>query len=83
VALKISRNKKFDVENAEVEYKILRTLKDNDPTDRHGVVRILDFFHFRKHVILVFELLSLNLYKYMKKDDFKPFSRDQLKNLTL
>lgn len=76
VALKISRNKKFDVENAEVEYKILKQLKDKDPTDRHGVVRVLDCFHFRKHVVLVFEMLGLNLYKHMKKEDFKPFSRD-------
>jgi len=28
VALKITRNKKFDYENAQVEYKILTTLKN-------------------------------------------------------
>jgi len=28
VALKISRNKKFDVDNANVEFKILTTLKN-------------------------------------------------------
>ncbi len=53
VALKISRNKKFDVDNAQVEYKILQNLKQKDPTDKYGVVRILDKFPFRKHVILV------------------------------
>ena len=74
--MKISRNKKFDVDNAEVEYKILKTLKDHDPTDRHGVVRIIDCFHFRKHVVLVFELLGSNLYKHMKSEKFTQFSRD-------
>lgn len=56
--MKISRNKKFDVDNAEVEFKILKTLKEKDPTDKHGIVRIMDSFHFRKHVVLVFELLG-------------------------
>ena len=67
VALKISRNKKFDVENAGVENKILNNLKLKDPTDKQGIVRIMDCFSFRKHVVLVFEMLGMNLYKYMKQ----------------
>jgi len=51
-------------------------LKKEDPTDKHGVVRIIDSFPFRKHMVLVFELLGVNLYKYMKNESFKPFSRD-------
>lgn len=74
VALKISRNKKFDVDNAQVEHKILTTLKDKDPTDKYGIVRILECFHFRKHVVLVFELLGTNLYKHMKNHDYQRFS---------
>jgi hypothetical protein len=31
VALKISRNKKNDIENASVEVKILQALNNNDP----------------------------------------------------
>lgn len=68
IALKISRNKKFDYENAQVEYKILQKLKNNDPTDKYGVVRVLDSFPFRKHFVLVFELLGTNLYKYLKEN---------------
>ena len=66
VAVKISRNKKFDFENAQVEIKILETLKRKDPYGRQGVVRILDHFPFRKHMVLVFELLGMNLYRYMR-----------------
>ena len=44
VAVKISRNKKFDVDNALVEVKILEQLKAKDPTDKYGVVRIMDHF---------------------------------------
>jgi hypothetical protein len=34
VAIKISRNKKFDYDNASVEIKILETLKSKDHYDR-------------------------------------------------
>jgi len=76
LALKISRNKKFDFENAQMEYKILQTLKKNDPSDGCGIVRVLGCFPFRKHMVLVTELLGINLYKYMRLDSFKPFNKD-------
>lgn len=68
MALKISRNKKFDTDNAHVEFKLLQTLNTRDPHDQKGVVRVLDSFSFRKHVVLVFELLGVNLYKHLHKN---------------
>lgn len=70
VAIKISRNKKFDFDNASVEIKILEALKAKDPSDKYGIVKILDYFPFRKHMVLVFELLGLNLYRHMKSPTF-------------
>lgn len=58
VALKISRNKKFDTDNALVEHKLLLQLNEKDPANSKGVVRVLDCFPFRKHMVLVFELLG-------------------------
>lgn len=55
VALKISRNKKFDFDNASVEIKILEALKAKDSYDRQGVVKILDHFPFRKHMVRYFQ----------------------------
>lgn len=69
VAIKISRNKKFDFDNAMVEYKILNTIKQHDPTDSSGIVRVMDSFPFRKHYILVFELLGVNLYKHIRSNN--------------
>ncbi len=40
MALKISRNKKFDVDNAQVEYKILEGIKEKDKNDEKGCVRV-------------------------------------------
>jgi hypothetical protein len=66
VALKISRNKKFDFDNASVEFKILSKLKAKDPTDKYGVVRVIEYFPFRKHMVIVTELLGMNIYKFMR-----------------
>lgn len=81
VAVKVSRNKKFDVDNAQVEVKILEQLKSKDPTDKYGVVRIMDKFFFRKHMVLVFELLDINLYRYMRSDSFKGLKKEFLRNI--
>ena len=66
VAIKISRNKKFDFDNAQVEFKILNTIKQQDPTDSSGIVRVIECFPFRKHQVIVFELLGANLYRHIR-----------------
>jgi serine/threonine protein kinase len=73
VAIKISRNKKFDVDNAQVEFKILTAIKLHDPTDSSGIVRVIDSFPFRKHLVIVFELLGVNLYKHIRSQSFAGF----------
>lgn len=38
----------------------------NDPDDEKHIVRILNSFTFRNHVMIVFEMLSINLYEVIK-----------------
>lgn len=64
-----------------MEVKILEQLKSKDPTDKYGVVRIMDKFFFRKHMVLVFELLDINLYRYMRSDSFKGLKKEFLRNI--
>lgn len=69
VAVKISKNKKFDVDNANVEIRILEKLGMGNSLDNEGkdcLVEYIDSFKFRQHVIIIFECLSHNLYKYQK-----------------
>ena len=51
VALKIIRNKKRFHHQATVEVKILKHLKDNDVNDNNNIVRMYDYFIFRKHLV--------------------------------
>lgn len=68
VAAKISKNKKFDVDNANVEIKILNKLQSyTSNIDNEGfdcLVQMIDSFRFRQHVLIIFECLSLNLYNF-------------------
>ncbi len=66
VALKISRNKKYDLDNAQTEIKILQTLNNNDKYNTTGVVKLHETFHFRRHMVLVFEVLGPNLYRTVR-----------------
>ena len=49
---------------------ILETLRDSDPDDKKNIVRIIESFIFREHLILTFEMLSMDLYAFLKKNNF-------------
>ena len=74
VALKIIRNKKKFQYQASVEVKILRHLRENDQNDENNIIRLKDSFIFRKHIWITFELLSINLYEFIKSNDFQGVS---------
>ena len=81
MAVKFSKNKKFDVDNANVEIKILDKLAKGNETDNEGqdcLVEYVDSFKFRQHVVIIFECLSHNLYKYQKMNKrFKSVFEDE------
>ena len=71
VALKIIKNKaKFHTQGA-IEVKILKHLNEADPEDIQNVARISNSFTFRSHLCIVFELLSINLYEFLKLNHFQ------------
>jgi dual specificity tyrosine-phosphorylation-regulated kinase 2/3/4 len=53
---------------------VLKLLNDNDKTDDHNVVRMHDFEVFRKHLVITFELLSINLYEFIKANNHQGVS---------
>ena len=79
VALKISRNKKYDLENAQTEIKILETLNKNDPENKYGVVKLMENFTFRMHMVLVFEVLGTNLFRYTRQENFPGIKKEFLR----
>ncbi|XP_076388018.1 uncharacterized protein LOC100876289 isoform X2 [Megachile rotundata] len=76
IAIKIIRNKKRFHHQALVEVEILEHLrkKDLDANASHNVIHMLEYFYFRNHLCITFELMSLNLYELIKKNNYKGFS---------
>lgn len=49
-------------------------LNDRDKHDENNIVRIFDYDVFRRHLIISFELLSMNLYEFIKANHFQGVS---------
>lgn len=64
------RNKRKFHHQAGVEVKVLQHLKANDPDGNQNIVWIKNYFVFRKHICIVFELLEINLYDFSQTHDF-------------
>uniref|UniRef100_A0A182SV20 dual-specificity kinase n=1 Tax=Anopheles maculatus TaxID=74869 RepID=A0A182SV20_9DIPT len=57
VAIKIIRNKKRFHHQALVEVRILDELRKKDADGSHHVIHMLDYFYFRNHLCITFELM--------------------------
>ncbi|KAL8194536.1 UNVERIFIED_CONTAM: Dual specificity tyrosine-phosphorylation-regulated kinase [Gekko kuhli] len=82
VAVKIIRNKKRFHNQALVEVSILDTLRQKDEDNTHNVVHMKDYFYFRNHFCISFELLGINLYELIKKNNFQGFTLSLIRRFT-
>lgn len=57
IAIKIIRNKKRFHHQALVEVRILDELRKKDTDGSHNVIHMLDYFYFRNHLCISFELM--------------------------
>ncbi len=69
VALKMVRNQWRFRQQAMVEVRMLEAVRSQHG-DSDSVVRMLDYFSFRGHVCITFELLSATLYDFMRITSF-------------
>ncbi|KAI8097397.1 kinase-like domain-containing protein [Halteromyces radiatus] len=83
VAVKLIRNKKRFHAQALVEVKTLEDLLKWDPDDKHNNVRMTDHFYFRNHLCIAFECLSINLYDFIKSNNFQGFSMGLIRRFTI
>ena len=59
VAVKIIKSKKKFYTQSTIEIKILKYIKKHDPNGKANVVKILDYFMFRKHIVRLFCIIVL------------------------
>ncbi|XP_055588553.1 dual specificity tyrosine-phosphorylation-regulated kinase 2 [Uranotaenia lowii] len=74
VALKMVRNEKRFHRQAQEEIRILKHLRAQDRMNSMNIIHMYDYFVFRNHMCITFELLYINLYELIKKNKFQGFS---------
>ncbi|XP_041373002.1 dual specificity tyrosine-phosphorylation-regulated kinase 1B-like isoform X2 [Gigantopelta aegis] len=74
VAIKIIKNKKPFLNQAQIEVKLLELMNKHDAENKYYIVRLKRHFMFRNHLCLVFELLSYNLYDLLRNTNFRGVS---------
>lgn len=81
VALKIIRNEPRFHEQAKEEVKILELLLTQDTHNRHNVIHMKEYFKFRGHLCITFEICSNDLYNELKLGRFTGFSLDRVQSI--
>lgn len=70
IALKMIKNRAKFHEQAKVEIRLLDAIRKTGDDGTLYLVQMLDYFAFRNHICLTFELLSITLYDLMQMNSF-------------
>lgn len=80
VAIKIIRNSERFHRQALTEIQLLEALTRWDKDGEYHVLHILENFFFRGHLCIVTELYGINLYEYIKQNQFAGFRLPVVRN---
>ncbi|CAG9580765.1 putative protein kinase [Leishmania major strain Friedlin] len=81
VAVKMIRNQRKILQQAEQEIRMLQHVNDRDPKGLYGIVRMTDNFKFRGHTCISYELLGSNLYEHLKANNFFPMTLSLIRSI--
>ncbi|XP_028059066.1 serine/threonine-protein kinase AFC2-like [Camellia sinensis] len=80
VAIKIVRGIKKYREAAMIEVEVLQQLGKHDK-DGNRCVQIRNWFDYRNHICIVFEKLGPSLYKFLRKNNYRSFPIDLVREI--
>ncbi|CAH0473833.1 unnamed protein product [Peronospora belbahrii] len=87
VCLKIIKNNKEYFDQGVDEIRVLEYIDHNCKVDERHLIRLLDAFYFREHLIIVTELLRDNLYEFsrllLQRGVINYFSIPRLKKIAI
>ncbi|KAM6970108.1 dual specificity protein kinase CLK4b [Aplochiton taeniatus] len=81
VALKIIKSIERYREAAMSEVGVLEEMNTLDSDNRFACIRMLDWFDHHGHVCIVFELLGLSTFDFLKENGFLPFSVEEIRRM--
>lgn len=73
VAIKIIRSIQKYTDAAQIEIRVLKALREEDPLNENKCIHLIDTFTYRSHVCIVSELLGQSVFDFLKDNEFHPF----------
>ncbi|CAO3597483.1 unnamed protein product [Absidia cylindrospora] len=63
---------------SKIEIRVLNTLREHDPLNLNKCIHLLEWFDYRNHICMVFELLGQSVFDFLKSNHFKPFPSNHI-----
>jgi len=81
LALKIIKNVDKYREAAKLEVNVLEKLQEKDPQGKYLCGKMLSWFNYWGHMCLLFELLGLSVFDFLKENNYHPYPLDQVRHI--
>jgi len=81
LALKIIKNVDKYREAAKLEVNVLEKLQEKDPQGNFLCGKMLSWFNYWGHMCLLFELLGLSVFDFLKENNYHPYPLDQVRHI--
>uniref|UniRef100_A0AC35U3H9 Protein kinase domain-containing protein n=1 Tax=Rhabditophanes sp. KR3021 TaxID=114890 RepID=A0AC35U3H9_9BILA len=80
-ALKIIKNVSKYRDAAKLEINVLKKLNEKDPHGKHLIIRLREHFDYYGHICLLFDLLGLSVFDFLKDNDYQPYPMHQARHI--
>lgn len=81
-AVKIIKNVDKYRYSAKIEIRILESISKSSAEGKRLCVRMLDWFDHNGHICIVFELLGLSVFDFLKDNDYEPYPLEQVREIS-
>ncbi|CAK63957.1 unnamed protein product (macronuclear) [Paramecium tetraurelia] len=81
MAIKIIKNREKFYQQALIEIDLLKIINKAD--NSYCLIKLMNFFEFRNHICMVFELLCCNLYEFLALNNFVGLEPDLIRRFAI
>lgn len=81
MALKIIKNVEKYREAAKLEINALEKIAQKDPQCDHLCVKMIDWFDYHGHMCIVFEMLGLSVFDFLRENNYEPYPLEQVRHM--
>lgn len=81
IALKVIRNIEKYREAAKLEINVLEKINKKDPDCQRLCVKMIDWFDYKGHMCLAFEMLGLSVFDFLKENNYVPYPLEDIRHI--